>query len=447
MDVPARCLHRLVRRERSCRTVWVAPGCCCEDGPVTTNGQNIREQVWRAVDPTGENRQLINAAIHGGDQVPDFLRRIGVDVGEAWGQMASLSAEYRASIENIEAAVRLLGPRGWAVMTMDTEAVQHAVTLVEAGRGDEADELLAHQWEDEGAWRLKRICDRVRIMGATDAELHRLFQERARLIGLARDHHLAGRFDASVPLLQAHLEGIAIDVTGGKKFFTKSSQKADMVDPTQLVSIEAALAALQATYGQDVKETQTEGSLSRHGVLHGRELAYDTRVNSAKTWSVMDAMVEWALPKARQVVQARRAERQAKTAGNQDLDDHGRRVDDREFSETREALRLLGTSAMGWHLQSQRFRADLVGGVYNTADFTKRGLPEDHHIQQQVRADGQEVIYWRETAAGWVLGFALVWNGQNFEEYMYAAPRHPTGLASEGTEGWGGLWETPPDWT
>lgn len=102
-----------------------------------------------------------------------------------------------------------------------------------------------------------------------------------------------------------------IDVTGGKKFFTKATQKADLVDPKQLVSTEACLAALQATHGQDVKETQTEGSLSRHGVLHGRELAYDTRVNSAKTWSVLDALVEWALPKAREVVQARKLERRA----------------------------------------------------------------------------------------------------------------------------------------
>jgi hypothetical protein len=123
---------------------------------MTTGSQDIREQVWRAVDPTGKNRQLINAAIHGRNQAPDFLRRIGVDVGEAWGQLASLSAEYRASIERIESAVRVLCLRGWAVMALDTEAISEAVALVEAGRCDEADELLADQWEGDGAWRLKR---------------------------------------------------------------------------------------------------------------------------------------------------------------------------------------------------------------------------------------------------------------------------------------------------
>jgi hypothetical protein len=117
---------------------------------------------------------------------------------------------------------------------------------------------------------------------------------------------------------------------------------------------------------------QGEGSLSRHGVLHGRELAYDTRVNSARTWSVLDALVEWALPKARELVDARKVERQAKNAGSQDLDERERRVDDREFSETRDALRLLATSAMGWYRQRGVFRADPVGGVNGTDDLTKR---------------------------------------------------------------------------
>ena len=109
---------------------------------MSTDGQSIREQVWRAVDPTGENRSLINAAVHGGPDVPDFLRRIGVDVGELWGRLAGVGAEYRKTVEGIEAAVRVLGPRGWSVMTMDTQAVRDAVREVQAGREAEADDIL-----------------------------------------------------------------------------------------------------------------------------------------------------------------------------------------------------------------------------------------------------------------------------------------------------------------
>ncbi|TBT83239.1 hypothetical protein ET989_12260 [Propioniciclava sinopodophylli] len=385
---------------------------------------------------------MINAAMHStGDT--KWFSLLGPGIEDDWQQVVTAGAEYRRTVEGIETLLTKLVPRGWAVMTMQTEALERAMTLVEEGRGGEADDLLADQWAGEGAWRTKRVCDRVRVMGVPDPELRPLFEHRARLLRLAKVHHEAGRYDASIPLLQAQLEGIVIDVTSGKKFFTKSKAKADLVDPKRLVSIEAGLAALQATYGEDVKQTQAGGSLSRHGVAHGRELAYDTRVNSAKTWSVMDALVEWALPKARELVDQRKADRQAANAGSQAVDDNGKRVDDREFFETRDMLRLLSNSAMGHHRQRGHFRDDLVGGVYGDKDFTKRGLPAVHGVQQAVRADGAEVIYWRETISGRVLGIALRWEGGAFVERYWAASVPPDGFTSDG---WSLPWESPPDW-
>ena len=416
----------------------------CDDGQVTAD-RSIRDQVWHAADPTGETRALINATIHGGREVPALLRLMGVEVSSDWEQLTLTGVEFRHGLESIEAAVRMLVPRGWAVMNMQTEAVAEAVRLADAARGDEADNLLAGQWEGEGAWRLKRVCDRVRAMGGADDELSIWFHQRARLLGLAKDHHVAARYDASIPQLQMQLEGIAIDVTKGKKFFTKGSRRADLVDPTQLVSIEAGLAALQALYGQDVVRTQIEGSHSRHGVAHGRELAYDTRVNSAKVWSVMDAFVEWAMPKARDLVAARRAERQAENAGSQETDDEGRRVDDRQFAETRDMLRVLQTSAMGWYRQRGVFRDDLIGGVYRPDDFTKRGLPAEHGMQSRVSRNGQEVMYWRATVSGWVFGLAVTADGGTFGEHLYGGSQPPVGLPSAGWAGWGDIFGLPPD--
>jgi hypothetical protein len=334
---------------------------------------DVSEQVWRAADPSGENRALIDAARHGGDDVPLWMQRLGLDVGEAWERLMSVGVEYRRNVLGVAGAMVVLVPRGWAPTNMEAETVFHAVEMVDEGRGDEADEMLAGQWEGEGAWRLTRACQRVESMGATDPELERTFRARARLLRLAMGHHLEGRYEASIPILQAQVEGIVMDLTNGNKFFTKGRLKADLVDDSQFVSIKAGLAVLQAAYGQDVGATQAAGSLSRHGVAHGRDLAYDTRVNSAKNWSLLDGLVDWALPRARTLVQARRAERQALNAGSQETDEQGRRVDDREIAETRDALRLLQTSAMGWHAQRRVFRADLVGGVYGTDDFTGEG--------------------------------------------------------------------------
>lgn len=409
---------------------------------------DVSEQVWRTADPSGENRALIDAAVHGGEDVPQWMRRLGLDVGEAWERLMSVGVEYRRNVVGITGAMVVLVPRGWAPMNMKAETVFRAVEMVDEGRGDEADEMLAGQWEGEGAWRLSRACQRVESMGATDPELQRNFGARARLLRLAMGHHLEGRYEASIPILQSQVEGIVMDLTNGNKFFTKGRLKADLVDDSQFVSIKAGLAVLQAAYGQDVGETQTAGSLSRHGVAHGRELAYDTRVNSAKNWSLVDGLVEWALPRARDLVQARRAERQALNAGSQRTDERGRRVDDREIAETRDALRLMQTSAMGWHAQRGAFRDDLVGGVYGTDDFIRRGLPFEHGLNQRVRGDGQEVAYWRRTASGWVMALALTAQGDDgFIERLYAGPDVPAGLPSEDREGWAGHGETPPDWS
>lgn len=286
-----------------------------------------------------------------------------------------------------------------------------------------------------------------RAMATAGDEWSALFHERARLIDLAAEHHRAGRYDASVPILLAHIEGIVIDVTEGKKYFTKrADHKADVVNPDDLAGIEACMAALQGAYGEGVPDTQAAGRLSRHGILHGRELAYDTQVNSAKTWSVMDAVVHWALPQSRVLANARRAALQAANAGSGETDEQGRRVDDREIAETRNVLRLLGTSAMGWHRQRGRFRDDLVDTVYDARDFTKHGLPSDPAIATEVNADGQTVGYWRETVSGWVLGLALTWDGEHFGEYLFAGEDSPAGVPGDPDSTWGDRFAIPPDW-
>lgn len=414
-----------------------------------TNGpsRSVREQVWGAVDPRGETRQVINAAMHA-SHLPEWLTRFGVDVDQDWQRLTSFGGQFRQLVDDTTAALQVLTPRGWAVMFMPTQIVKQAVAMVGSGEGDEADELLADQWDGNGGgWRTSRVCKRVRGMGSGDPELEAVFHQRARLLGLAKDHHDSHRYDASVLSLQAQMEGIVIDVTGGKKFFTaQPRQKADVVDPAHLVSIEASLAALQTAFGQGANQTQASGGHSRHALVHGRELTYDTRINSAKYWSVLDSIVDWALPKARAEVERRRQERQVANAGSQGIDAHGCRIDDREFRETRDMLRLLATSAMGWYGRAKRFRGDLVGGVYDTADFQKRGLPAAHGTQQRLSPDGQEVCYWRRAVSGWVLGIAMARVGDRWVEWLYAGAVPPAGGPQDDPNAWGDPFETPPDW-
>ena len=378
--------------------------------------------------------------------LPAWMTAAHRQIDPLWTAFAEQGASMNALIGDIELALTELVPRGWAVFNMQTETVNQAVNLVRTGDGDRADELLADQWEGS-TYRTKRVCDRVSAMGAADATYHRHFQQRARLLRQARNQHDRSEYAASIQMVHSQIEGIATDVTANRKFFSSNKKRqADVVNPKQLVSIEASLAALRSPYIAAVEETQADGSISRHAVAHGRELAYDTRVVSAKAWSLLDAIVEWAMPLAREEAEIRRARRQTEVAGLNDVEESGRRIDDREFRETRDALRTLASYAMGWWSRDSTFKDDFLGTTFTENDFIKRGLPANHGVEMVVSRDGQCAWLWRRTISGWILGIAVAAQNGSFLEWLYAGPSEPvqSPIADEST--WGKAWDVPPDW-
>ncbi len=337
----------------------------------------VRRQVEQAVDPDGSMTAFLGL-IGRVPRLPEWLDRLSKGF---LGEMKDLSVEHERLLASTAEALEVLGARGWAVLNMNAEAVERACDLVRQGQDAEADELLADEWDEQ--WRLRRIANRVRAMGAGDEDYQAFFRARGRLLDKASQHHVNGAYEASVPIVLAQIEGITADVTDNRLFFSKRpDQQADVVDPTRLLTIESSLKALRTVYTASVNQTQATGELSRHGILHGRELAYDTRVISAKCWSLCDAMVEWALPAARAEAARRRTARQMRNAGSQAVDEHGRRVDDREFAETCDALRWIETVQMGQHRNHGRFgeqvdqftRCGETGSVAGTAQAPVEGL-------------------------------------------------------------------------
>lgn len=379
-------------------------------------------------------------------RVPAWLNALHSTVDQQWQAMAAQSASMSALLGQIEEALIELVPRGWAILNMPTDTVNSAVAMVKEDRGDDADHLLAAAWRGD-TFRTKRVCDRVWSMGGADEAYADAFKERARLLRIARKHHNHGEFAASILLVQSQIEGIAADVTDNKKFFSsRKSTQADVVNPVELVSIEASLAALRSPYIAGVEVTQTAGSISRHGAAHGRELAYDTETVSAKTWSLLDAVVQWAMPLARAEAEKRKRERQLRSAGLDEVDERGRRVDDREFAETRDLLEYLARISVGWWSRHSAFRPDLIDAVLSGEDFLKRGLPTNHGVQLRVSEDGQCLSIWRTTASGWVLGIATSAKDGSFQEWLYSGRSTPLHFPVEEHSEWGLVWDTPPDW-
>jgi hypothetical protein len=87
-----------------------------------------------------------------------------------------------------------------------------------------------------------------------------------------------------------------------------------------------------------MQKSGVTGKLSRHGILHGRELRYDTQMNSTKALVLLAAVIEWAQADAREKVERLRREREARHAGSDATDQEGRRLDRRGFNEVKAAL-------------------------------------------------------------------------------------------------------------
>jgi hypothetical protein len=114
------------------------------------------------------------------------------------------------------------------------------------------------------------------------------------------------------------------------------------------------------------------------------------------------------------------AERLQRYAGVDGTDDEGRRLDQREFKETRDALLSLGTAQMGWHNQRGHYRDDLLDF------FPFRQLPDDHGIQMRVAEDGQRWFAWRQTVTGWCFGIGAA--GKPPDQWLYDGAQPPPGF-------------------
>ena len=112
---------------------------------------------------------------------PSWMAAVSSDLDAQWDALAAHGVGMEELMQKIEDALTKIVPRGWAVFNMQSEVIARAVGLVTTGRGGEADQLLADQWETS-TYRTKRVCDRVSSMGAAETTYNAMFLHRARLL-------------------------------------------------------------------------------------------------------------------------------------------------------------------------------------------------------------------------------------------------------------------------
>lgn len=227
--------------------------------------------------------------------------------------------------------------------------------------------------------------------------------------------------------------------------------QADVVDEGLLAAVPGHLAALREHYSQGGHVTRNAGGLSRHDILHGRELGYDTEVNSLKVFTLLEAVVHWAKHRADAEAARRRDARWQANAGSHEVDDRGRRTDDREFAATRDALRWIWVCHAGWYRRLGRFRDDLLG--FALGGSAGKALPTSHGVEMRLTDDGQTFWAWRRTVSGWHLGIGAHISdkaGQpdaEITEWLWDAADPPASAPAAGAAGWSSMWsDTPPNW-
>lgn len=177
----------------------------------------------------------------------------------------------------------LFAPSGWiAYESMNMDVMSKAIETFEVHGLETAEDYLVSTYDaDALTWGI------LRLHG------HPEFQKRIRLVELARDDYLAGRYHGSTLLLLSLMDGLANDISQHVGLFADG---ADLIAWDCIAAHESGLQTLVALMtARRAKTNEDPISIPyRHGILHGRELAFDSHIVAAKTWSAFFAVRDWA---------------------------------------------------------------------------------------------------------------------------------------------------------
>lgn len=398
----------------------------------------VHEEVRGALDP--EN------FIESTKALTEELKHLAGGPGqlnEVLSELNKWTTESERLISSAAEAHVCLTRRGWGLSMLPEEEVQKAVKLYLVNEEAKGDQVLISCFDET---LLRTIVNVVGAIGRRDAALRAYFGQRRRLLDKAKDHHIHRRYDASVPILLAQIEGLVVDLSDGKTFFSKSrTRKAPVDAPGILAGIEHGLPALRDLFSEGVTTTGSEGRLSRHGILHGRELAYDTELVSSKCWSLLAVVAEWGRLVGNQVAEARNTEHLKKHAEILGTDEAGAQLDRREFRTTMNIIFNMSSVLMVRHRAFGKVEpGDLA--KFQPGVGSMKLLEENPKFKYHFGDDGHSAAIWRKTITGVTLGYFVEWSSGESQEFYYSSGSDPAFEQLGAKPAWS-VFEENADWT
>ena len=233
-------------------------------------------------------------------------------------------------------------------------------------------------------------------------------------------------------------DGIVHDATTspdrprGLSLFAKGKKVDNAVtDDATLAGMNEALRTARDWFFDEAVTTSIHGSINRNAVLHGRELAYDTRRNSTKAFVLLSAVWEWANGALAEMAASLKDARYREYAGSEEVDENGWRLDRRGFVETRLLLRNLGLAQHTYRTQqgtaaslTELASDDLARSLLIGADL--------NDVELHIEIDGRRWAHCR-SESGWDFAIGGL-PGPDFEPYYFDGAVPPTSPPT--TAGW-----------
>lgn len=206
-------------------------------------------------------------------------------------------AGHRANIaREVRRTVDAFAPLGWAVYGRWHRNESQRIRRLLARGADPAriDDAIAEVWNGEQSVLLRNVAAPLGRYGrGIDLEFQRRCQQRQTLINEAVSCHQDGRYAAAITLTLTQIDGLTREVVGTTFFRAKPGKTdSDYTDDTTLAGVEGNLPIVRAAFSEPVDEVGRYDLVSRHGVIHGQDLSFATKINSTKTLVLVGALVE-----------------------------------------------------------------------------------------------------------------------------------------------------------
>ncbi len=281
------------------------------------SGEPQHKSFKERLDPGGETEQIVKAFSS------PLFRRLARLVGVDTSKIKDATKQYERLTSGSERLAVVLGPLGWSLFEIAFwDDYEKAAGLVEQGKVEEAEELLTASWNDDDCLRLNWAVYRIRSLYEGDEEREAIGFARQRLVREALALHKEERYAAAIPLVLAQIDGVFLDMTGEKihHYFFKPNNP-NLLDDETMAGHPLGLKALATMMSKRVESTGLTGELVRHGIIHGRELAYDTLTNSTKAFVSLLVVIERVEHPAKEMSDAAFAAHQARHAGSKERDE------------------------------------------------------------------------------------------------------------------------------